>query len=127
MSRAVFPDSEKLIFFFSQTGILFPLKSFLSFGTKRWLRGLRQSRTPLVVGLARLPFTTLDAGCDYIGSVVWSLLRRHYLHLIGLHILPIAYRYGNELLSNAGALYGAMNLFVNALKYVAETNWVGLA
>lgn len=60
------------------TGIvLFPFKTFLAGWAKLWVTALKQSNTPLALGLVITPLKLADAGLDYLGDVVLKVFRNH--------------------------------------------------
>lgn len=67
---------------------LFPFKCTLTDVSRRWLRGLRESGTPLVVGLVLVPVRTVDGAAERLGSFWWSHLKAI---VVGTVIIPTLY------------------------------------
>lgn len=67
---------------------LFPFKCTLTNVSRRWLRGLTDSGTPLVVGLALLPITTVDCAAEKLGNFWWNNLK---VIVAGCVIIPTLY------------------------------------
>lgn len=59
--------------------VLFPFKSSLSFGLKRWFARIEEEDTHLLVGLVKAPFEALDTFGEYLSSV----FMKHMQYILG--------------------------------------------
>lgn len=73
------PFLKPLIWSFLIGAVLFPFKSSLSFGLKRWFKRLEVEDTHLLVGIAMAPLEALEA----FGEYLTSMFVKHMQILIG--------------------------------------------
>ena len=67
---------------------LHPFKNTLTRALTRWLRGLRESSTPLIVGTVAIPIRVVDS----VSETVWYFLGRHFKLIIGIAVMwPVLY------------------------------------
>ncbi|GAU93059.1 hypothetical protein RvY_05050 [Ramazzottius varieornatus] len=56
---------------------LYPFKLFLVEVVKDFLRGLQTTSTPILLGIALIPFKLLDKGLDYVGAELVDFFRNY--------------------------------------------------
>ncbi|XP_064643465.1 transmembrane protein 245-like isoform X3 [Lineus longissimus] len=73
---------------------LHPFKNTLTRTLQAWLRGLRNSGTPLAVGAVMLPIKVIDSASETLGSILMAHLKLIIAFSVGLPTVYILYYFG---------------------------------
>ncbi|CAH1775650.1 unnamed protein product, partial [Owenia fusiformis] len=73
---------------------LHPFKNTFSKSIQNWLKGLRSSGTPLVVGVTLLPLNLIDSTSEKLGGALLKHLKSIICVAVGLPVLYSIYQFG---------------------------------
>lgn len=100
--------------------VLFPFKKTLAMGIDSWLRNLKSSSTPFLLGLILIPIHCLDSAAEKLWKIISSKDVMIFVTVYGL-IVAMAYQSGfSILLSLFSRLYAFLDVFI----LVGSNNWV---